>query len=904
MQQRPMKPQQKQPHQPVRPEQSQTERLGDRHRPSQTSEKPPTDRFAWLHSHPGRIYLIVAALLLLFHIVIFRDVIAAIPDVLRGDASIVREELVPFFDFSTQFWGEGTSALTSSEEVRVNYSFWTAWVRHDKILPFALVLLNTLSAFILFYAFHRLGRYIYKHSLFGIIAALLATLLIHTILLYSKIAHFYVLIIGFSMFALSLSLLFEQLFFKIRLSMKNVLSVSALTLFNPAIHYHVIFYVVALLIIIIHSALVLVLNRKAYWKYFWRGARYFGLLVLLSLVPYIIFIFATSGSSITGVSTQIPVNYWMIYYSSLALPFVFSLDTAGHIDLIRYGNYLAPIPRFGSMVVIFLIGSIFVFKRWHDVHIVIKVFIITLFIVMLFAMWMTIGYSENSPYSFHDLFGSTAIFFSQLGGIGEAIASLFGTFINVLRFPHRFQFIYFYVAGLLFMIALVWLRGVFMRRRRMVTASLFVILIALFPLYANNDYRTALTSGDLASFAAPYYIPQDLKDIKQQLADQENTKLFILPTLESGRELVQDDKTYSFLDKYLIYYTDKPTYYYGAGANTENKLISYLVYRAIAYDEPWWEDVLADTLGITNLLVPVQSKQRAQGMEYLPGIDEKIRSSLAKSTRYEKTSGGEDFELFSLKTPRDVSFSLLIDTRWQTALDRLGARDINGYASFFPLQMRSYLASSGGKKIMTDSVERTYYDLYAFKHAKQTSIPNPASLPFDPEYVASSNFTNNTLSLSILYAKDDEYNYLHENVPSLVNLQRPSFVGLTKGQSSLPLKIPAKENGKYRLLLHAASKQHTVHASIGGKDVELRKIKDDQVKTGDYVDFSYFYVDLELEAGIHTLALKNTTANAVLVDSALLMPAGDLPTDFTQPSSDKISITPTDQQLIYDLKME
>lgn len=872
--------------------------------PHKPSKKPQADRFKWFHANPRRIYLVIAGLLLLFHVVVFRDVIAAIPDILRGDASIVREELVPFFDFNTQFWGEGTSALTSSEEVRVNYSFWTAWVRHDKVLPFALVLLNTLSAFILFYAFHRLGRYIYKNSLFGVVAALLATLLIHTILLYSKVAHFYVLIIGFSMFALSLSLLFEQLFFKIRLSMKNVLSVSALTLFNPAIHYHVIFYVVALLIIFIHSALVLVLNRKAYWKYFWRGARYFGLLVLLSLVPYVIFIFATSGLGATGISTQIPVNYWMIYYSSLALPFVFSLDTAGHIDLIRYGNYLTPIPRFGSTLVIFLIGSIFVFKRWKDVHIVIKAFVITLFIVMLFAMWMTIGYSENSPYSFHDVFGNVAIFFSQLGGIGESIASLFGTFINVLRFPHRFQFIYFYVAGLLFMIALVWLRGIFMQKRRMMTASLLVIVIALFPLYANNDYRTALTSGDLATFAAPYYIPQDLKDIKQRLAGQENTKLFILPTLESGRELVQDDKTYSFLDKYLIYYTGKPTYYYGAGANTENKLISYLVYRAIAYDEPWWEDVLADTLGITNLLVPVQSKQRAQGMEYLPGIDEKIRTSLSKATRYEKTSGGKDFELYSLKAPRDDSFSLLVNTSWQATLDRLGARDISGYASFFPLQMRSYLASNGTKKIMTDSVERTYYDLYAFTHAGQTSIPNPVSLPFDSEYVASSNFTNNTLSLSILYAKDDQYNYLHENVPSLVNLQRPSFVGLTKGQSSLPVKITAKENGKYRLLLHAASKQDTVQASIAGNDVELKKINDDQGRTGDYVDFSYFYVDLELEAGTHVLSLKNTTANAVLIDSATLMPANDLPTDFTALTSDTISITQTDQPLIYDLRME
>jgi hypothetical protein len=861
-------------------------------------------RFEWLRRHPRRLYLIIFAFLLLFHIFVFRDVIAAIPSVLRGDASIVREELVPFFDFKTQFWGEGTSALTSSEEVRVNYSFWTAWVRYDKVLPFALVLLNTASACILFYAFQRLGRYVYKNSLFGVIAALLAALLIHTILLYSKIAHFYVLIIGFSMFALSLSLLFEQIFFKLKLSIKNILSVSALTLFNPAIHYHVIFYVVAVLIIGLHALFTLVMNRKFFWRYFWRGLRYFGLLVLLSLVPYVVFIVLTSGSSISGVSTQIPVNYWMIYYASLALPYIFSLDTAGHIDLIRYGNYLAPIPRFGSMIVMFLIGSIFMFKRWRATHIVIKIFIITLFIIMLFAMWMTIGYSENSPYSFHDVLGNVAIFFAGLGGFGATIASLLGTFINILRFPHRFQFIYFYVAGLLFMIVLVWLREVFMRRRRMVTATAFVVLIALFPLYANNDYRTALASGDLATFASPYRIPQDLKNIKAQLATQKTTKMFVLPTMESGRELLQDGKSYSFLDKYLIYYIGKPTYYYGAGANTENKLTSYLIYRAIAYGEPWWEDVLADNLGITNILVPVNSKQRDQGMAYLPGIEGKIRSSLSRATRYVKTMGGKDYALYSLKKPTDSSLSLLVDTQWQTTLDHLNRRDVIGYASFFPLQMRSYLLSQGGKKIMTDSIERTYYDLYCFMHSKQAAIPNPVSLPFNSEYVASSNFTNNTLSLSTLYAKDDDYNYLHENVPSLVSLQRPSFVGLTKGTSNLPVKIQAPQAGTYRVLLHAASKKDAVTTAIDGTNVTLQKIKSDQGMKGDYVDFTYFYADVALKKGVHTLAFKNTDTNAVLIDSATLMPASDLPTDFANLAGTKIAITPTVQPLIYDLRME
>jgi len=206
---------------------------------------------------------------------------------------------------------------------------------------------------------------------------------------------------------------------------------------------------------------------------------------------------------------------------------------------------------------------------------------------------------------------------------------------------------------------------------------------------------------------------------------------------------------------------------------------------------------------------------------------------------------------------------------------------------------------------MTDSLERSYYNLYCFMNNKQSAVPNPVSLPFNSEYVASSNFTNNTLSLSTLYAKDDEYNYLHENVPSLVNLQRPAFVGLTKGNSSLPIKINAASDGNYRILLHGASKQNIIRATIDGADISLQKVKEDQGKTGDYIDFTYFYADVSLPKGAHTLSLKNADTNAVLVDSATLMPQGDIPlVDGAQIISPKIKITPTVQPLIYDIRME
>ena len=839
------------------------------------------------------------------HLFIFRDVVAAIPAILHGDASIVREELVPFFNFGSQFWGDGASALTSSEEVRVTYSFWTAWVRYNQVLPFALVILNTVSAFLLFYSFHRLGKYFYRRSLFGVAAALLAALLIHIILLYAKIAHFYVLIIGFSMFALSLTFFLEQLFFRQRLEKKNIIAVSILTLLNPAIHYHVIFYVVAVLIISIHLVFTLIMNRRFFWKYLRRSAAYFIIVLLLSLVPYVVYILLSTSSSLSDVSTQIPVNYWMIYYASLALPFIFSLDTAGHLDLMRHGNYIVTIPRFGTMIVTFLIGGLLIFKKWKVLHIINKVFIMTLFTVMLFAMWMTIGYSENSPYSFHKVFGDVALFFAQMGnGVGTAIAELMKTFINILRFPHRFQFIYFYAAGVLFMISLVWLRDVFTRRFRVSIASLFVIAIALFPVLANNDYRTALFSGNLATFADPYRIPQDLKDIKQRLNAKSDDKLFILPTLESGREINQDGKKYSFLDKYLIYYLNEPTLYYGVGANTENKILSYLAYRAIAYNETWWQDILANNLGITDILVPQHIEPRQKGITYLPGIDEKIEKSLVKSTKYEKTFDGAQYKLYSLKNQPHGS-PMLLNMDWKNTLSYFNGTADHANLTYFPLQIRQYVNKQDSQKIlMTDSVERSYYDFYVAKAAGRTFVPNPVSLPFSPEYVASSNFTNNALSLSTLYSKNDAYNYLHENVPTLASLQRPAFVGLTKGQVDLDVKVRVPDSGKYRLLLHGGSRGDSIKVSLNGKDMDVTKIKDDRGKRTDYVDFTYFYVDVDLEKGDQRLEIKNTSQTAVIVDSVTVMPAANIPGQFDQIHSSYLDIIPTSEPMIYNVRVE
>jgi hypothetical protein len=449
-----------------------------------------------------------------------------------------------------------------------------------------------------------------------------------------------------------------------------------------------------------------------------------------------------------------------------------------------------------------------------------------------------------------------------------------------------------------------WLRDILARRFKQTTAMVIIVCVALLPIVMSKDYRTAMFSGDLATFAAPYTIPQDLKHIKSNLERQEKTKLFVLPTLESGREIVTKEKNYSFLDKFLIFYLNQPTLYYGVGANTENKIHSYLVYRAIAYDEKWWEDILINNLGVTNILVPKHIKPREGGVMYMKDIEPKIDRSFAKAKKFKKTYSGKDYDLYAAAAPRDEKKQVLVDMEWSNLSKYLNDVDKRDNSLLFPLQLAKHLEDRQKFMLTTDNPQRSFYDLYIAAQSKYTVTPKPRSLPFSPEYVASSNFTNNALSLSTLYAKNDQYNYLKENVPSLVSLQRPAFVGLTRGQVELEISLTAPKAGKYRLLLHGASKGNIVEASLGSTRVKLHKLKEDQGKKGDYIDFTYFVADVELEPGKQTIHIKNTSQNAVLIDTMTLLPTKDIPKDFKRISLPYLSVQPFAGTSFYEVKAE
>lgn len=842
---------------------------------------------------------VVFGLLLVVHLFIFRTIILHSSAVVHNNASIVREELVPFFDYHSEYLPAESSKLTGSDEFRVTYSFWSSWTRYNSILPFMLVIVNTIAAFLLFYAIFRVvRRFLPNQQAKSIFVSLLAALFVHFVLLYSKIAHFYSLILGFGLFALAMSLVVEQLFFDEKLKIKNIVATSFLVLINPAVHYHVIFYLALGLLLVLQILVSLGKPWRQIWSALKRSILYAVAVGLLSAIPYMLYIKLTTPA--TGdVFNQIPVNYWMIYYSSVPLQYLFSLDSLGHVDLFRYGNYLAPQPRLMTLAAMIIATSIFITKRWTMLPAKKRAPFLVILSMVVISLWMSIGYSNDSVFSFHQFLGGIdSLLVSSTSTLAHEVIKAVGIFINVLRFPHRFEFIVFYGAGILLALGLAWLIDNLQERGFKRPAVLTIaIVVAMVPFLGSAAYRQTLTSGDFNRFLTPYQIPQDLKNIKQKLVTTQDNRLFILPSMESGRQINGSDTQYAFLDKYFIYYLNQPTLYYGGGADTNNKIVAFMVYRAIGYGQDWWQDILINDFGITNILVPKNLHARPQSITYLPDIDKQINQSLAKSSRFKNVYDGKDYALYAT-TERPSNKAVLNDTTWSDMLKQFTDKSftLDGQRLFYPAQLSAFLKQTD-KALQTDNPERSFYTLYLSQKGKSFRADG-SLLPFSSDMVASSSFTSGMFSLTTLYGKENKYNYTHEIVPSLLSLSTSQFVGTGPNYGDkvlVDLKVP--KDGNYRVLIHAASSDKTIKAQNGQKTYDFTRLPGDAMPQG-YVDFSYYKADIHLTKGQHTFAIPSSKASN-LVELMGLIPESDVPTDFTNVNQSNVTMKQTTTPGVY-----
>ena len=441
-----------------------------------------------------KITLTVGIFYFVLSAIMFRGVIASIPRVLNGEAVINGDELVPFFNPQSQLFDQAAgkfNQLTNGYEFRVRYAFLTTWVRYYKVLPFAIVLVIpgiTYLAYLVTAPFLAKVLIQFKAENVYILTAA-PVLMIFLIMTYSKVTHFYTLILGFSLFLVATVLMTDGVIFPQSNPYKPVIISCLVTLFNPAVHYLVLFglymaMMVATLLIL--DAIEIFKNgnwRNVYkwrawqngiktiikdWRHlfvavrFWRCIGSFLMLGVFTLAPYGAFVKFYALKGVANLSETVPADYFFIQDASISLEHVLAFDMAGIMDKELTGDYLSKTPRYSNIIyTIMMFLPLFWKRARNQIYNTepLRAFATVTYTCTIFSIWATLGYSGPS---WAPTFHRTIAFISNYANgtqtfAGDLVTQLFATVVQVLRFPHRFELIMFMMACILVSITIIWI---------------------------------------------------------------------------------------------------------------------------------------------------------------------------------------------------------------------------------------------------------------------------------------------------------------------------------------------------------------------------------------------------------------------------------------------------------------
>jgi hypothetical protein len=462
-----------------------------------------------------RIALVVCALYFVTSFVVFREVLFAIPDIITGKRVLVGDELVPYFNPTSQLLEQAQgrfNELTNGYEFRVRYAFLTTWLRHYMVLPFAvlLVLPAIVSAAYLSTAWFMRRCFPFLSANTVYLATAAPTAVIYMIMIYAKITHFYTLVLGLCLLTISAFLMLDALLFRETRWGRRMVAACLVTLFNPAVHYLLLFPLflgLSVLTLVVGEAakffrtgglrrlwtslrapagirrtqpsefvrsagwacriraLVLKVNATTTGKCGWALAA----LVVLVVVPYALFVKFVALRGVADLSETVPVDYYFIRDSSVSLVHILSWDLAGVMDKINFGDYLAKVPRVSNIVYTALMlvpiaipGVRRTFLAGRPQRQLFGV----IYANVAFAVWGTVGYGEPAWFpSFHRSVAALARSVAEINSTaGDVTLSLASTVVQVLRFPHRFQLILFMLAPLLLAMPIAWALGMLGRK--------------------------------------------------------------------------------------------------------------------------------------------------------------------------------------------------------------------------------------------------------------------------------------------------------------------------------------------------------------------------------------------------------------------------------------------------------
>ncbi len=845
---------------------------------------------------------VVSAVYVLVALVIFREVLVAIPAVLRGDSVIVGDELVPFFNVNSQLLEQAAgefNQLTHGYEFRVRYSFLTTWLRHYQVLPFAILLVIPA---IVIAAYRTVVWFITDvfRMLSPVTVALGAALpvgLIYAITLYAKITHFYTLALGLAMVTISVLLMLHALLFSRRGWVRRAVIASVVTLLNPAVHYLVLFGV-----FIAVAGVTLLLGELAAWIrsggpsriVLWvsgmpnrvrsfmgwmrhpsrphrpwrrlrirlqragqttlgRGVVAVAIFVVVTLIPYVLFVNFVALRGVENLSETVPGDYYFIRDASVSWLHVLSWDLAGIMDKILYGDYLAKVPRVSNLAYSLLFIAPFVVPRIRRSLLVTRAhrqLFGVLAVVSVFAVWATIGYAEPQWFpSFHrTLAAVTRTLAAQEGPLGSLALDVSSSIVQVLRFPHRFQLLLFVFAPLVMSLTIAWtidaLLNRWMRRRDasavieasiaantavvrthdagrrrrddlVLRAAAVVAVATVFfaPLLSNENYRQVLFSGDFGTFLAAYPV-DDLDELKSALFELDEGKTVVLPPTETAK-LVTDDNgvDHKFIDKFFIYYLDLPSYYYGLTGDSYNKFEFFLLLRGLYYQQDWWINVARD-IDLRYMVVNKKLRDnRGVGAEYLPDVETFIGPAMERQEamgfvkqRFENDS----YVLYELvdRAPDDRP-TLLVDSSWSDYLALVWNRleltrcyDLE-YLPFAEPEVIEGVAGEEPALVYAGDSPETALDLWTLQHRESFFTPSPKMFPFDSDIVASSYYLSPMFRAFLMFSTT-KWNRTEMITPGVFGTLNGSFVAVPRA-TRLTIQVTVPADGRYRVLLRGAA---------------------------------------------------------------------------------------------------
>jgi hypothetical protein len=824
-----------------------------------------------------RIAVVVGICYFLFSFFMFRNVIAAIPLILRGEAVINGDELVPFFNPDSQLIDQAAgkfNQLTNGYEFRVRYAILTTWMRYYKILPFAIPLVIPGIAFAAYLVTAWFISKILPQYNPKIIYQLTSApvMIMFLILDYSKIAHFYTLILGFSMFVIAIELVTFGIVFPQKNPYTPILSACILTLFNPAVHYLVLFALymaltVAILLLldiigafksgawrIIYRPLLWIIGTKTFikdWRRilvevrFWRCVGAFIILAVFTLAPYYILVKVFFLRGVGNLSETVPADYYFIQDASIPLPHLLTLDMAGIMDKQLTGDYLAKEPRWPNLVyTIIMFLPLFIKRVRQEIFNTkpLQAFLTVAYTTTFFSIWATLGYSDPPWFpTFHRVFEFISQFASSTHTfIGDLVVQLLGTIIQVLRFPHRFEFLLFMMACVLIPMGVVWLyqtwveRGigelgrVFIGRERLEIPNdekinqnhgwdetsvdphwsipIIVVMLILVPLFLNPTYRLVFFSGDFNKFLTPYPVGP-LQEVKEALLQLPPGKVVVLPPTETAKSVMDiNGVEHKFIDKFYIYYLDLPSYYYGLTGDSDNKHEFFLLLRAMYYQQSWWVNIMRDL----NLRYIVINKSlmanKVGGQEYLREVENILIPELdGKSAYVNKLLENESFMLYEFTDlPTAERVPLYLDVSWNTFIQILSSNlELTRYYDLRYPMVAGDLENFESLVLVTSDEHASALDLYKKRTLKQFFTPSSTILPFTPDLISSSYYLSPMFRLFQFFS-DSKYNRLNMITPGLWGTIQGSFIGVPRA-TTFRIDVTFPSEGEYHLLMRGAA---------------------------------------------------------------------------------------------------